>query len=199
MLALTLLLPSLTLASPVPRSQPILLNTTYVSPIFLQSRSTITSLSLASIHHLASSAGLQNKTSWKAQNAWTTIAQWDFQHNTTTFEERFREAQMYDSMHQSGCFGYWGVPLVDCFNDDAVWGALASLEGAGAYGRGGYEGRAVEVWEFVTDHGFINETVLEEGYLKGSHYENNTLEKTCEGKGMYGGVCEYTICPKDGL
>lgn len=49
-------------------------------------------------------------------------------------------------MHQSGCFDYWKVPLVDCFNDDAEWGGLVSLGGFAAYGDEVFLERAKDVW-----------------------------------------------------
>ncbi|KAF2166843.1 hypothetical protein M409DRAFT_22898 [Zasmidium cellare ATCC 36951] len=155
-----------------------LLNSSYVNPVFEQSRSNIERDSVASVRHLVAHDGIGNDTHWKADNAWTTVAQWDLQQKTRTFYTDSSDALAYDSKHQSGCFDFWKVSLVDCFNDDAASAALGSREG---YAAAWFD------W-FIANHGFINETVISEGYLKGTYYLNNTLKPTCNSRNIYGGI-----------
>ncbi|KUJ06785.1 uncharacterized protein LY89DRAFT_743424 [Mollisia scopiformis] len=185
MLNIVLILHLLTFASSLIWASTIL-NTTYVSPTFQQSRSNIDQDSLASIHALLASPSFPS--GWLGQNALATVAQWDFDHKTRTFYDAFNSNETYYADHPGGCYEYWHSPLVDCFNDDAGWAALTSLEGYAAYGDEDYLQNAKSVHDFVSNHGFINETVIEEGYLKGTHFPNNTLVSTCDGKSMYGGV-----------
>lgn len=182
-----------------------LLNSTYVTPSFQQTRQIINQDAVASIDALLASSSYPP--GWVGQNGFTTVANWDYQRKTKTYEREFSANESYYSDHPGGCFLYWHSPLADCFNDDSGWAGMASLEGYMAYANKTYLDWAVSVHnvsahlclslqvssrlfkQYVSNHGFINDTVLQNGYLKGVHYANNTLQKTCDDKSMYGGVC----------
>lgn len=44
--------------------------------------------------------------------------------------------------------------------------------------------------QFVSDHGYISQEVIDAGYLEGTKNPNITLSAECNGRSMLGGVCE---------
>jgi len=137
------------LSHPHPRSSP-LLNSTYVSPTFSQSLHNIDQYSVESIHYLLS---LPNNTAegqpggWVGQNGYTAIAQWDYQQGTRTFYRAVKAAEDEYATNPGGCYADWGVELVDCYNDDAGWAGLASLQAWEAYGDEVFLTRAKGVFD----------------------------------------------------
>ncbi len=152
---------SITFAKPIisSRSSSKILNSTYLQPKFQQSRSNIDSYSLSTINELLTRSDFP--TGWVGQNGWTVISQWDHQQGTRAFYDQFAANESYYATNPTGCYEYWGSPLVDCYNDDAGWAALASLQGYQAYGDEVFLKRAESVFEVSL--------VLQDAHLGISH------------------------------
>ena len=55
----------------------------------------------------------------------------------------------------------------------------------------------VPMFQFITDHGYIQELDIDAGYLVNTKFPNVTLNKQCGGKNMIYGVCEFVLTPDD--
>lgn len=184
-------------ASPIiPRSSSSsILPSSYVFPTFQQSRSNVNSYSLETFNELLARSDFP--TGWVGQNGWTNYAQWDAQQGTRTFYNVFSANESEYASNPGGCYADYHVPLADCFNDDAGWAALASLQGYEAYGDEVLLTRAQSVFDFVSAHGFINNAALEAGNLKDTKSADVKLEPVCNGQSMYGGVYWTNGAPQD--
>ena len=108
------------------------LNDSYVSPYFQQSCDNVWSYAVQSFEYIINSTDFP--TGWVGQNGWTNVAQWDYQQHTRGFYDHYDQNETYYAYNPTGCYSYWHTPLADCYNDDAGWAALSSLQGYEAYG-----------------------------------------------------------------
>ncbi|ORX35268.1 glycosyl hydrolase family 76-domain-containing protein [Kockovaella imperatae] len=181
-------------------SSPAILNSSYVNPHFQQSCDNVWSYSTDSFQYLLSLLNGTDSdfpTGWVGQNGWTNIAQWDYQQHSKLFYDQYKINETYYAYNPTGCYAYWHNPLADCYNDDAGWAALSSLEGYEAYGDPVFLAWAESVFEFVDGHGFIHQSDLDAGYLVDTKWPNTTLQATCNGQSMYGGVYWMNGAPMD--
>jgi hypothetical protein len=135
------------------------LNSSYLNPHFTQSRSNInsyTSMSIASLiqatNHsdgqiLGGNYPLGSTFYWQSQNAWTTVAAFDTAQKSNTYMIDVVSAQSALARSPGDGFQQWSVPLVNYYNDDPGWAALANIQAYEAYGRGIELQRAIGVWE----------------------------------------------------
>lgn len=126
-----------------------LLNSTYISTAFTQSRAQVEAHTRRSFDALLkrtnSKTGFLTESDnafWTSQNGWTAIADYDALRGTKLYAQQVSVAQ--DTMAKGTGPG---VPLVNAFNDDAGWAALANLRAYAAYGDKKYLDRATEVWK----------------------------------------------------
>lgn len=47
--------------------------------------------------------------------------------------------------------------------------------------------------QFISAHGYIDQGVIDAGYLEGTKNPNITLSAECNGRSMIGGVCELQV------
>ena len=194
------------------------LNSSYLSPYFIQSRDYIDQHTDYSIQSLVLSVNhtngqflggtpdpIGNLFFWQSQNAWTAIAEWDHRRNKREYFMDVLTAQNGLARYPGEGLNQYGVPLVNSYNDDAGWAALANLEAYEAYGNEILLKRAITVYDvssalswgivlmiqFISTHGYIDQAVLDQGYLEGTKWPNNTIYAQCNGSSMIGGVCKY--------
>ena len=150
------MLGGVTLAASHGRRADSKLNSTYLSPAFGQSQSNIYGYAKQSIQALLkttdSSTGQFTGDKgglfyWPSQNAWTAVAQWDFQQGTKDFHDQVSAAQKAMETNTGGGYDTWKVPLVNYYNDDSGWAALANVQAYEAYGDDVFLQRAVGVWK----------------------------------------------------
>ncbi len=115
----------------------------YVHPIFNQPKKSIEGYTKESFDSLLSSFQKDGDGGgWTAQNAWTSIAQWDLQRNSREFYDRAKKAQ--DNLAANP--GHGGeilkVALVNYYNDDTGWAGLANIVAYEAYGNAEFLERA---------------------------------------------------------
>ena len=121
------------------------LPSTYVSPTFGQARANVIhqgDLSIQALTQLSDFPG-----GWVGENAYTAIAQWDQQQGAREFYDFVSQGETAYSTDPGGCYDYWQSPLVDCYNDDAIWAGLSSVQEYEAYGDSIFLERAESVWE----------------------------------------------------
>lgn len=87
---------------------------------------------------------------WVSQNGWTTFASWDAIHGTRDYYDVFAKSQDRLSTSAGPGNALWDVPLMNFYNDDAVWAALANVQAYEAYGDEVFLGRANGVWQVGT-------------------------------------------------
>lgn len=131
---------------PVARTCNPLLPSTYLSTAFTASRAQLNSYAKLShtalIKYTDSANGHLGTGYWTSQNGWMNIAAYDKLRGTKDFERQVSEAQ--DALAKST---RKGTPLVNEYNDDAGWAALANLRAYEAYEDVKYFNRAIAVWE----------------------------------------------------
>ena len=184
---------------------------TYVTPVFGQDRTNVYNQADATVVALTQRSDFP--TGWVGSNAYTSIAQWDAQQGTRQFYDFVSAGESVYATNPGGCYDYWQSPLVDCYNDDAQWAGLGSVQQYEAYGDQVFLDRAVSVWnvrmklqvrrdhranilQFVYTHGYITQEVLNEGYLEGTKFANQTVHSTCgdqngNQQSMLAGVCKW--------
>lgn len=159
-LAFLLLQPSvLGAACPVVTQQTALvgqsnLNESYLKPKFGQSKANIDSYTEKTINNLI--AGVDASLGqfkwenpwffWPSANGWTSIAKYDHDRGTRKFYDAVSKSNDALAKSNQGC-GSNKAALVNCFNDDAGWAGLASLEAYEAYGDQKFLDRAIGVWQ----------------------------------------------------
>jgi len=85
---------------------------------------------------------------WQSQNAWTGVAAFDTYLKSKTFALEVVSAQEALARSPGDGFEQWnGVPLINYYNDDPGWAALANIQAYEAYGRDIHLQRAKIVWE----------------------------------------------------
>lgn len=159
-LAALLLTPSaLGAACPIVTSQTVLveqsnLKASYLKPKFGQSKANIDSYTEKTINNLISGVDAslgQFKWEnpwffWPSANGWTSIAKYDHDRGTRKFYDAVSKSNDALAKSNQGC-GSNKAALVNCFNDDAGWAGLASLEAYEAYGDQKFLDRAIGVWQ----------------------------------------------------
>jgi hypothetical protein len=163
-LAVLLLIPSvLGAACPVVAAQSALvgqsnLKASYLKPKFGQSKANIDSYTEKTIKNLI--AGVDASLGqfkwenpwffWPSANGWTSIAKYDHDRGTRKFYDAVSKSNDALAKSNQGC-GSNKAALVNCFNDDAGWAGLASLEAYEAYGDQKFLDRAIGVWQVSPD------------------------------------------------
>lgn len=132
-------------ATAIRRDSSSILNSSYVSPQFEQSCDNIWSYAVESFEYLLN--GTDFPDGWVGQNGWTNVAQWDYQQHSRGFYDHYNRNETYYAYNPTGCYAYWHAPLTDCYNDDAGWAALSSLQGYESYGDPQYLTWAEDVFD----------------------------------------------------
>lgn len=105
----------------------------WLNPQFNQPKSAIWKHSIASYESLFGTfAADGDGGGWTAQNAWTSIAQWDHQEGTRDFYDQVKSGQ--DKLAADTKGGWQGIELVNEFSDDVGWAILANIQAWEAYG-----------------------------------------------------------------
>ena len=171
----------------------------HIHPEFGQSRTTIDSYIQETYTAFAKSYG---GSGWTAQNAWTSVARWDFQRGKRDFYTKVKQAQDRLATNPGGGYEVWKVPLVNYYNDDIGWAGMANVQAYEAYGDEVFLTRAKGAYDvssrltlltrqFIKTHGLLTREVLAKGWLEGVKNPDNKISSTCNGKSMLGGVCEF--------
>jgi uncharacterized protein YyaL (SSP411 family) len=159
-LALISLVPFIAAVSLRGRACSSLLPSTYLSTAFSATRAQVDSYAKDSHVALLKTTDARNgnfKGSggfWTSQNGWLNVAAYDKTRGTQLFAAQVSDAQ--DALARGTGPG---TPLVNEFNDDAGWAALANLRAYEAYGDGKYLDRAVAVWKVSSESLNVDETV----------------------------------------
>lgn len=147
--SLLALLPLISAAlCPAPKTCNPLLPSTYISTAFTATRPQVDSYAKQAHEKLISYADLSTGNIgkgggyWTSQNGWMNVAAYDKLRGTKDFMAQVSAAQDgFAKITQAG------VPLVNEYNDDAGWAALANLRAYEAYGDKKYLDRAIGVWK----------------------------------------------------
>ena len=131
------------------------LPSTYADITFCQTEAQIDTYSYNSyetlLNQLDNATGWFNGSGyWVSQNGWTAYAGWDFLHGTRDFYTVLSNAQKQLETSAMDGNALWGVPLVDFYNDDSGWAALANVRAYEAYGDSIFLQRAKGVWQVGT-------------------------------------------------
>ena len=139
------------------------LNASYLSTYFTQSRNNINSYTDYSIQSLVLGVNhtngqfldgnpnpVGNLFFWQSQNGWTGVSRWDHSQKKRDQFINVLTAQNGLARYPNDGFQQWGVPLVNTYNDDAAWAAMSNLEAYEAYGHPIFLERAIGVWEVST-------------------------------------------------
>lgn len=137
-----------------------ILNSTYPQITFGQSRSNIDFYTSQSIRSLVLAVnhsngqlldGIPNLPGhlfyWQSQNGWTGVSRNQFQTQNSDLLIDVLSAQNALAREPGDSFGWWGVPLINNYNDDCAWAALSNLQAYEAYGREIFLKRAIAVWQ----------------------------------------------------
>jgi len=122
---------------------------TYVHPEFRQSRASIES-NIQEVYTAFTAS--YNGGGWSAQNAWTSVAQWDAQRGKRDFYNQVKKAQDYLATNPGGGYEVWKVALVNYYNDDIGWAGLSNVQAYEAYGDEDFLTRARGAYDVGYPH-----------------------------------------------
>lgn len=105
----------------------------WINPKFGQSKESIHRHTLNSYNSLFNTFSKDGDGGgWTAQNAWTSIAQFDHQEGSRAFYDKVKVAQ--DKLAADTKRGHWGIELVNDYNDDIGWAGMANVLAHETYG-----------------------------------------------------------------